>query len=727
MNGVTQPNISFAEFEFDAAHRQLRRNGEPLAIYAKTFDLLEFLIEKNGQIVTKDEILEAVWEGQFVEEANLSVQVSALRKALGETRRAPRFLVTVPGKGYKFVAEIEHAGGEIIIEKRQISQLIVETETGIEDSKSTIQKFSLLNNSRRLALFSVGIFVLSGLIFGAYRYFQIKPTNSSFEKIKFTRLTNNGKIKAAAISPDGKFIAYALGENDGNSLWVRQIDAANDIRLVAPQKAEFWELTFTPDGKQIYYNLFSSDKPDAELFRIPTLGGVSQKVPKIIAFGISFSPDGKRFAYILPDSKGNNNHLVIADADGTSRQFIAQKSQPNTFVFDGDFAVWSPDGENIACLVNHLEANENYGSLVAVNVKDGTEKPLGAIKWQDVRGFEWLKDGSGLIVSGREKNSAKNQIWRMSLPSGEIRPVTDDLNDYSWISLDGAGGSMVALQTATVNSLYVGELDGKDENFKEIISEVSPVYPFVWTPDGKIIFQSAADGTANLWTMDADGANRRQLTTDAQVNERGMCLTPDGKYVVFTSWRSGKSNLWRVDADGQNLTQLTFGEADAHPDCTPDREAVVFQRGILSQPGLWKTSVSGGEPVKLTDFRAKWGAISNDGKQISFLQMKDDKWQICLIGADGGTISKRLDVPPIQRENTIRWSPDNRSLWFIGVNGNVGNIWTMPLDGSPPEQITNFNSHWLDDFSPSFDKKKFALARRLSVSDMILITNEKAQ
>jgi Tol biopolymer transport system component len=543
-----------------------------------------------------------------------------------------------------------------------------------------------------------------------------------FEKVKLARLTNNGKIKAAAISPDSKFIAYVLGENDGNSLWVRQIDAANDIRLVPPLKSEFWELTFTPDGKQIYYNLFSSDKPDAELFRLPALGGVPQKVSNVISFAISFAPDGKRIAYILPDSKGNNNHLVTADADGANLQFIAQKPQPSTFVFDGDFAVWSPDGETIVCLVNHLEANENYSSLVAVNVKDGTEKPLGTTKWQDVSGFEWLQDGSGLIVSGREKNSAKNQIWLMSLPSGEIRPVTDDLNNYSWLSLDGNSNSMVALQTTTVNSLYVGE----GNNFKEIASEVSQIYPFVWTPDGKIIFQSAADGTANLWTMDADGANRRQLTTDAQVDERGMCLTPDGKFLVFTSWRSGKSNLWRVEADGKNLTQLTFGEADAHPECTPDGESVIYQRGILSQPSLWKISVSGGEPVKLTDFRAKWGAISTDGKQISFFQMKDDKWQICLIGADGGAISNRIDVPPIQRENTIRWSPDNRNLQFIGVNGNVGNIWSLPLDGSPPKQETNFDSHWLDDFLPSPDKKKFALARRLSVSDMILISNEKS-
>ena len=107
MDEIKQKNISFAEFELDRNHRRLLRNGEPVRIYAKAFDLLNFLIENRGRILSKDEILEAVWEGQIVEEANLSVQISALRKALGETAGSPKFLITIPGRGYKFIAEIK--------------------------------------------------------------------------------------------------------------------------------------------------------------------------------------------------------------------------------------------------------------------------------------------------------------------------------------------------------------------------------------------------------------------------------------------------------------------------------------------------------------------------------------------------------------------------------------------------------------------------------------------
>src|SRR6478735_7739589 len=142
MNGETRSNISFAEFELDTEHRQLRRDGKPLPLYAKTFDLLAFLIQKNGHVVTKDEILDAVWEGQIVEESNLSVQISALRKVLGERKNEPRFLVTVPGKGYKFVADVngEGHGGEIVIERHQFSRVVVDdTETSGLGSEKMIR------------------------------------------------------------------------------------------------------------------------------------------------------------------------------------------------------------------------------------------------------------------------------------------------------------------------------------------------------------------------------------------------------------------------------------------------------------------------------------------------------------------------------------------------------------------------------------------------------------
>src|SRR5258707_513983 len=125
MNGGQKKVISFAGFELDAARRRLIRERKTLALNAKAFDVLVFLAENAGRVVSKDEILNAVWNDHFVEEANLAVQISALRKALGENRGAPRFLVTIPGKGYEFVGEVE-TRDELIIENHRVSRIVVE-------------------------------------------------------------------------------------------------------------------------------------------------------------------------------------------------------------------------------------------------------------------------------------------------------------------------------------------------------------------------------------------------------------------------------------------------------------------------------------------------------------------------------------------------------------------------------------------------------------------------
>ena len=731
MTDQTRQNISFAEFELDNSRRLLRRDGKPVALKAKTFDLLAFLAENSGRVVTKDEILNAVWAGHFVEEANLSVQISTLRKVLGENKDAPRFLVTIPGKGYKFVAET--GKDEIVIERHKFSRIVIEEEEekrrkGEKETKTSLSKIPsspllLISSSKTI----LAAFLIIAALLGLYLYFQNgKPERLPFERVRLTRLTNSGKISAATLSADGKFIAYVLSEADGNSLWVRQTGAANDMRIVPPVNADFWALTFTPDGTEIFYNLFFSDKTDNELYRIPTLGGVSQKVPNVIAYAISFAPDGKRFAYVQPDSVAGVNYLITADADGTNRRTIAEKPQPETFVYDGDFTAWSPDGATIAVLVNHLDRESNYHTLVGVDARDGTERPLSPQKWRDVRSFEWLRDGSGLLVSGGEKSGAKNQIWTVATEDGAVRAVTDDFNSYSSLSIGGASDSFIALENSETNSIAVGaRAAGKPEDFKEIVSEVSALNPLAWTPDGKLVFRSYADGTPNLWTIEPTGANRRQLTAGAEVDDRGLCLSADGKYIVFVSWRSGKSNLWRVDADGKNQMQLTNGEADAYPGCLPDGKTIVFQRGILSQPRLWTVSIDGGEARPLTGFRAKWGTVSTDGSRISYFKMSDSLWLIGFLSPDGKPAGADIKVPDNLKESKIRWSADNQELFYIGSQGSTGNVWRLSIKDGKAQPVTNLKNQSLTDFAFSADDKYLALARTIRLSDLVLITETK--
>ncbi|NJM54186.1 MAG: hypothetical protein HC846_12865 [Blastocatellia bacterium] len=99
--------ISFEKFLLNSQTRQLHRQNEIVEISSKGFDVLFYLIQKRGELATKDEIYQAVWGDTFVEENNIHVQISALRRVLGEKRGESKFIKTVPGKGYIFIAPVE--------------------------------------------------------------------------------------------------------------------------------------------------------------------------------------------------------------------------------------------------------------------------------------------------------------------------------------------------------------------------------------------------------------------------------------------------------------------------------------------------------------------------------------------------------------------------------------------------------------------------------------------
>jgi len=751
MEELAPHTYTFAEYELDLARRLLLRTGKSIPLNAKAFDLLVALLENRERVIAKEELIELVWQGQFVEEANLAVQISTLRKILGEKKGEHRFIVTVPGRGYRFVADVQDGAGkpDMVIERHTTSRLLVEEDVvtdpetelivgrqartvetrkaglAVQDPDARPNHQGTVGIARwKYAAIATASLICLGLVMGIY---VLNPENAAapFEKIKMTRITNSGKVTGANISPDGKYIAYVLGESEGNSLWVQQVGTASDVRLLPPVKAQVYELTFTPDGSHIFYSLFADGSADPQFFRIPSLGGVSEQIPGVLASHISFAPDGKRFVYAQSDSAGGNNHLIIADANGGNQHSIAAKDFPNTFETQMPVVAWSPDGETIACVVHHFEAEASYSTIVGINVRDGSEKLLSQQPWYEVLSLEWLKNGTGLLISASDRASGGNQIRFLSYPKGEARQITNDLNQHESLSATADGKSFVSIEASTVNGIYVGEAGADADGFKELISETGALYPLIWTPDGKIVYRSSKDGVSNLWTMDAAGGNRRQLTANAQVDSRGLCISPDGKHLVFGSLRNGKSNLWRVDADGGNLTQLTDGEEDLYPRCSPDNRTVVYQRGFHSNQTLWKVPLAGGTPVQLTDTYSKWPAISTDGSRISYFFMADDRWRFGIISTEGGPMLQRLDVPVTLKESPTSWSPDDRSLIYISTVGDGGNLWSLPLNGSTATPHTKFTSQLVSDFSLSPDGKQLAVSRTSRTSDAVLISNAR--
>jgi serine/threonine protein kinase/Tol biopolymer transport system component len=567
---------------------------------------------------------------------------------------------------------------------------------------------------------------VAGVAYGLYKFVGRKSA-AGLQSMKITKLTNSGKVGAASISPDGKYVAYSASDEAGqSSLWVIHVATTSNVQVVPPAgiDVQFTDAAFSLDGNYIYYVRAEKSAPPV-LYQVPVLGGTSKRLLEGVGGPIGFSPDGKRFAFYRRYASQGEDALMLANADGTGEQRLATRAFPDFFLGG---AAWSPDGKTIACGFGSFTGGY-YRSVAVIQVADGTQKTLTSHKWFNVERVAWLSDGSGVVTTAQEQSGSPFQIWQISYPEGEAHTITNDLNAYHNASLTADSSALVTVLADTTSNVWAaptGEWAGARQltSGKENGGSEGGT---TWTPDGKIVYRSRAGGNPDIWIMDADGHNQKQLTDDAYY-ERSPSVTPDGRYVVFDSSRSGTQQLWRVDIDGSNLKQLTTGTGAFTPNCSPDGKWVVY--GSFGSSGfiIWKVSIDGGEPVQVTNKFAYLPAISPDGKLIAcyLLDQQTRVTKIALLPFEGGDPVKLFDLPQTaNRVESVRWTPDGRGVTYINTRGIVSNIWLQPIDGGPPKQLTDFKTDRIFSFDWSRDGKWLACSRGVVDSDVVLIKDFK--
>src|SRR5438876_25195 len=493
--------------------------------------------------------------------------------------------------------------------------------------------------------------VITGAGFGLYKLVNRRLPKKiiSFETAKLERLTTSGKASDAAISPDGKYVAHVKTDAGQRSLWLRQVVTTSDTQIVPPSWQNYYGITFSKDGDYIYYVLGEPNNPATRaLYQVSALGGASRKVIENVASPVTLSPDGMRLAFVR--GSATQTALVVANADGTGERPVAVRKLPNPFSTGGPS--WSPDGKLLASLAIVSASNEAVARtiVVEVQVENGAERPITSEKWppSEAGQVAWLSDGSGLVAIAIDQASASVQLWHISYPGGEVRKITNDLINYNRLSLTADSSALVTVQTEGEMNLWVAPL-GDAGRAKQISSgRGDGSVGLSWMPGGKIVYMSRASGSGDIWSIEQDGKNQKQLTAHARANYYPWA-TPDGRYIVFVSTRSRSSrSIWRMDADGGNLKQLTEGPGDIFPQSSPDGRWVVFSSSRSGSMRVWKVSIDGGEPVRLTD---KWTAnptVSPDGSLIACFYREDQpnaRTKVAVIPFAGGDPVKVPDLP----------------------------------------------------------------------------------
>ncbi len=551
---------------------------------------------------------------------------------------------------------------------------------------------------------------------------------SRFQNPKLTKLTNSGRALGAVISPDGKYVAHIVNEDGQQSLWVRHVATSGNEVKIPRADVVYKGVSFSRDSNYIYYVSAEKGNNIFTLYRVEVFGGSPKKVIEDVDSAVTFSPDGKRMAFVRGYLQEKESALIVTNADGTGeQQKLVVHKRPNDFLE----ADWSPDGDVIACSARSFTGGFHF-ELIEVQVADGTEKTIGSTRWGIITGLAWLPDAGGLVISGREQSigGIQLQLWQVAYPNGEARKLTNDLVNYAGVSVSAETGALVTLQTDAVSNVWI--LPGSDAGRAQQITLGSGKNVVgCWTPDGKIVYLSDASGNFDIWIMDADGKNQKQLTSDPAIDTL-PAVSPDGRYIVFCSNRgsnAGSFNLWRMNIDGSNAKQLTTGGIDFWPVFTGDGQWVIYNHlSGAERSVLWKVPVEGGEPAKLTEYFSMQARISPDGKSIACLHIPDQanpKMKLAIIPADGGQPTKMFDISPAIGESVnFRWTADGKAITYLDSRSGIPNLWVQPISGGEPKQLTAFKSDQMFSFDWSRDGKHLACSRGVETTDAILIRDE---
>jgi serine/threonine protein kinase len=561
-----------------------------------------------------------------------------------------------------------------------------------------------------------------------------------FQNMKITRVTNEGNVETAAVSPDGKYIAYSLEESGKRSLWTKHLGTGSRVQIVAPTEAYTMKAsTFSSDG-YVYYTVNDEANPQGALYQVPVLGGTPKKLISRVTQPISISPDGKQIAFGRYHLNGTEDELLVANIDGSNERRIIAVAEPDWL--GGSNPEWSPDGKSLVVAYGSENKNELTGlnlgmTPVVISVTDGAFKPVAPSRWVYVGRVSWFNDGTGLVFTAQEQQLGAVQLWQISYPQGEARRITNDLNSYGLysVTLTADDSNIIAVQSDLVSNVWIATVGqpGSEKQLTERNNVLEGSRGITWTGDGRIAFDSNIEGKASIWTVDVAGGEEKPLINKGTDDAAPEISAADGQ-IVFGSIRNGGNQVWRMDADGANEKRLTY-EAGGVPGFSVSRDG----RWVVYNPftgGIFKVPTEGGSPIALVAKGSLcYPQLSPDGKSVAYF-FKDEQSlrpQIGIIKFDDGTLVKTIDLPLTAFPGTYdmlfyrgwRWSPDGRAVVYINTLGGVSNLWSQPLEGGSPRQITNFKSDRILTFAYSPDGRQLALARGSHTSDAVLISEAK--
>ena len=566
----------------------------------------------------------------------------------------------------------------------------------------------------------IAIVLVAAAGYGVYA-FLVHNRAVPFQNFSVTKITETGKVRLVAISPDGKYILSVVDEKGAQGLWLRNIPTNSNTQVMPAEMVRYVGVRFSPDGNYLYFVRGEPGQALKYLYRAPVLGGTPQKLVTDVDTNITFSPDGRSLAYIVDNNPelGKLRLVTYSLESGESKTLLA--GSMSQLLSD---PAWSPDGKTIVCIIN--QPGDAITGLLAIDASSGKQ----SLMFASTDGFlsrpVWLPNSDALLAlrSGTESHFNRQQIVEISVQDRKSHAVTHDINDYADLSLSADGHVLATVLQLIRNDVFVLPASQLGSGQAQQITSGVRVGGFSWTPGGQMILEQ---DVLNLFNPSTGVKSPLTSPQDGLAFEPSAC--PDGRYVVFSfSGREGARivTVWRIDATGGNFKQISDGKLDVFATCSPDGKWVYYSN-IAAGAKLTRAPLEGGKSEELSPLPANGFDLSADGKLaifVTFATPGTPKQQLALVPVDSPQDTKLLELQH-SRQGIVRFTHDGKAVIYPFRDGEADNIWLQPLDGSPGKQITNFKSERIGEMHWSFDGSKLGLIRGHTDSDVVLLEESK--
>jgi Tol biopolymer transport system component/DNA-binding winged helix-turn-helix (wHTH) protein len=637
----------------------------PLA--PKTFELLLLLLRNPGRAFSKQELMTMLWPDTFVEEANLSFQISTLRKALGD--EGSRGVETVPKHGYRFAGQVNPGASA---ERARVG--------AVSPSETPVRRSASRNDW-------LAAIVAAALIIGAYMIYTSRSASTSHGAVpaRATPLTSYEGVEIGpSLSPDGSQVAFAWNgpSQDNFDIYIKLVGPGEPIPLTRNRASDDTP-AWSPDGKLIAFQRLTSEM-SADVLVIPALGGVERKVKSISVRGegrastsvlgptfgcnLAWSPDGRWLAFGGGPSNDSPRGIWLIDVDSAQTRQLTAATEHAT----GDWGpAFSPDGRYLAFIRElTLSGSAVYVLPLAPDLKPADAPVRITRETGMVRGVAWTPDGRGLVFSSGG-HLAMSRLYRVAVPSTDgpydADPELLPFGEQSIsVSISKTGRLVYSAQLRDASIWRIALNNGQNPPVPTPVApstfdEQTPAY----SPDGnRLAFASTRSGVEEIWVANADGSKPYQVTSMGGPQCSNPQWSVDGQWILFNSRREGSADLYRIRPDGSGLLQITNDPASENePRWSRDGHTIYFGSNRTGRSEVWKMPAAGGPAVQLTKQGGTTATESPDGQFLYYAKSDDSPsaiWRVPVGGGEEKPIVEGLSY-------SLNFVVADKGLYFLAI------------------------------------------------------------